>query len=636
MRTFIRPDAGPAVQPASLTEQFKAFRSLGPYLWPKGEPTLKLRVLVALALILGGKLLAVAVPLQLKRAVDALTPHAGLVMVLPIGIIVAYGLARVGSQAANELRELAFARVAQRAVRRVALKTLRHLHALSLRFHLDRQTGGLSRLVERGTAAIEVLLGLALFNLVPTLLEITLVSAILWRFYDPAFAGTIIATLVAYGVFTATVTQWRVKLRREMIQQDAKANSIAIDSLLNYETVKYFGAEAHEAARFDGAKQAFEGAAVKSQSTLSLLNIGQNLIMSLGLVVIMVMAARGVQAGRMTVGDFVMVNGYLLQLYMPLNMLGVVYRNLKQALVDFEQMHRLLSEPPEVQDPPGEPALRDPAGAVTFEQVSFAYEPRRKILDDVSFEIPPGRKVAIVGSSGAGKSTVARLLFRFYDPTAGRIAIGGQDLRQMTQDSLRRAIGVVPQDTVLFNDTIYYNILYGRPDADRDEVEEAARLAHLHDFVAALPDGYETRVGERGLKLSGGEKQRVAIARVLLKRPRILIFDEATSALDTRTEQHIQAGIREVSVGHTTLVIAHRLSTVIDADEILVMEGGRIAERGGHEALLAKGGVYAAMWARQQRATDTPDETVEAQAPAPLEDAAEADDDYALAEPLSP
>ncbi len=598
-------DGNAALKEATPGEQFKALRTLGPYLWPKGEPALRARVVLALLLVLAAKLFNVGIPLLLKRAVDALAPHGhGALIAAPLGLVAAYGLSRIGAQGSGELRDMVFAPVVQRAVRNTAIATLNRLHGLSLRFHLDRQTGGVSRIMDRGLAAVESLLGLTLFNVAPILLEVTLVSAILWRLFNPLFAATVIAVILGYAAFTFAVTARRVALRREMNRQDNLSSGIAVDSLINYETVKYFGAEAVEVQRYDDAKRDYERSAVKNQITLSGLNIGQNLIMSAGLVVVMSLAAVGVARGRMTVGDFVLVNAYLLQLYQPLNVLGVVYRSLKQSLVDYEQMNRLLQTTAEVQDRAGARPLSDPGGEIVFRDVGFAYEPRRTILQDVSFHVAPGRKIALVGSSGAGKSTIARLLFRFYDVSSGSVTIGGEDLRDVTQASLRAAIGVVPQDTVLFNDTLFYNVAYGRPGATREEVEAAARAARLHDFVALLPDGYETRVGERGLKLSGGEKQRVAIARVILKQPKILIFDEATSALDTHTEQAIQESLTRLAQGHTSLVIAHRLSTVTDADEILVLEHGRVVERGSHETLLARRGTYAGMWARQQKAAE--------------------------------
>jgi ATP-binding cassette, subfamily B, heavy metal transporter len=583
-----------------LAEGLRALKGLGPYLWPRDSFELRARVVLALALLILGKLANITIPFLYKRAIDALShPHPGLVAV-PVAAILAYGAARILSQGFNELRNAVFAKVGQRAVRQLALATFRHIHSLSLRFHLERRTGGLARAVERGTAGIEFLLSFLLFNVVPTLFEIAVVCAILWRLYNWAFALVTLATIVGYIGFTFGVTDWRIRYRREMNARNSEANSRAVDALLNYETVKYFANEEHEARRYDGALHAYERAAVRSETTLAVLNVGQGAIIALGLIGVMILAGEGVAAGRMTVGDFVLVNTYLLQLYQPLNFLGVVYRNIKQSLTDLEQMMALLKIQPEIADRPRAPALVVGRGALRFRQVDFRYEPRRQGLAGVDFAVAPGAKLAIVGPSGAGKSTIARLLFRFYDVESGAIEIDGQDIRAVTQDSLRRAIGVVPQDTVLFNDTIFYNIAYGRPGADRTAVEEAARLAHIHDFVASLPDGYDTMVGERGLKLSGGEKQRVAIARVVLKAPKILVFDEATSALDTKTERDIQRSLAEVAAGHTTLVIAHRLSTVVDADEILVLDTGRIVERGDHRTLLARGRIYAAMWARQQ------------------------------------
>jgi ATP-binding cassette, subfamily B, heavy metal transporter len=593
-----------------LRQELKAVRRLAPYLWPP-DWRLRGRVLLSLAFLIGAKVINVYVPLLYKGAVDALSPGHAAVIAVPVALVIGYGIARVGAQLFAELRDAVFAKVGQRAVRRLALATFRHLHALSLRFHLERQTGGLSRAIERGIRGTEFLLSYMLFNVVPTLFEILLVCAILWGFYRASFALATLATVIAYIAFTFSVTDWRIKFRREMNERDSEANTRAIDSLLNFETVKYFANEEHEAQRFDQALRAYEHAAVRSQTTLSALNIGQGIIIASGLVTVMLLAGFGVAAGRMTVGDFVLVNSYLVQLYSPLNVLGMVYRNIKQSLTDLESMFRLLSVKAEIEDRPGAPALAVPQGEVVFDRVSFHYDPRRPILEEVSFRVPPGGTVAIVGPSGAGKSTVARLLFRFYDVNAGAIRIDGQDLRDVTQDSLRRAIGVVPQDTVLFNDSVRYNIAYGRPGAGDADIEEAARHARIHDFIASLPDGYQSQVGERGLKLSGGEKQRVAIARVILKSPRILIFDEATSALDTKTEQEIQANLDEVSAGRTTLVIAHRLSTVVNADEILVLEQGRIVERGDHAALLAEGGVYAAMWARQQQEADERDALAE-------------------------
>jgi ATP-binding cassette, subfamily B, heavy metal transporter len=592
---------GPARAKGRLKDELRALKSLAPYLWPRDSFELRARVVLAVALLLAGKLVNIYVPLLYKHAVDALSP-SNVIVAVPIALIVAYGAARVMSQGFNELRNGVFAKVSQRAIRQLALRAFRHVHALSLRYHLERRTGGLSRAIERGTAGIDFLLSFMLFNVVPTLLEILLVCAILWRLFNWTFAAVILGTIVLYIAFTFSITDWRVRFRREMNERNSEANTKAVDGMLNFETVKYFANEEHEARRYDAALQAYERAAVRSETTLTLLNLGQGTIMASGLVTIMMLAARGVAATEMTVGDFVLVNAYLIQLYTPLNFLGMVYRNIKQSLTDLEQMNALLAVKPEIEDRPGAPALIVGRGALAFRRVDFRYDHRRPILSEVDFRVPPGATMAIVGPSGAGKSTIARLLFRFYDVDAGSIEIDGRDIRAVTQQSLRHAIGVVPQDTVLFNDTIYYNITYGRPGATRADVEEAARHAHIHDFITALPDGYRTMVGERGLKLSGGEKQRVAIARVILKAPKILVFDEATSALDTKTEREIQASLAEISAGRTTLVIAHRLSTIVEADEILVLDNGRIVERGHHRELLARGRVYAAMWARQQEA----------------------------------
>ena len=601
MRSFADPAAA---EPESWRGQLHGLKSLAPYLWPRGRTDLKIRVVLALIFLAAAKVATVYVPVFMKEAVDALSHEDKVLIALPLGAILAYGLARILSLAFGELRDAVFSKVAQRAIRTVALATFRHLHALSLRFHLDRQTGGLSRAIERGTKGIDFLLSYVLFSVLPTLLEIALVSGILWYMFDWRFMAVTLITVAGYVWFTFAITEWRIKFRRAMNESDSEASTKAIDSLLNFETVKYFGNEEHEARRFDGALRIYEKAAVKSETSLAFLNVGQTAIISIGVSVMMIMAAVEVRAGRMTVGDFVLVNSYLIQLYMPLNWLGTVYREIKQSLIDMEQMFRLLGVPEEVADRPGAGPLRLTGGEVRFERVDFGYDARRPILREVSFTVPPGRTLAIVGPSGSGKSTIARLLFRFYDVTDGCVLVDGQDIRDVTQTSLRAAIGIVPQDTVLFNDTIFYNIAYGNPEATRAEVEEAARLAKIDQFIRSLPDGYETRVGERGLKLSGGEKQRVAIARTILKRPAILIFDEATSALDTHTEKAIQASLAEVSADRTTLVIAHRLSTVVDADEILVLDQGRVVERGRHGMLLAQNGRYAAMWRRQQEAAE--------------------------------
>jgi ATP-binding cassette subfamily B protein len=570
------------------------------------------RVVVAVACLIAAKVATIYVPLVYSHAVDALAPKGQAALAaIPLGLIGAYALLRIASSGFAELRDAVFAAVQQRTVRRVGMQTFQHLHRLSLRFHLDRQTGGLSRAIERGASSVESVLRLAVFNVIPTLVEVLMVTAVLWRLFDWRYAALTFGAVASYIAFTLLFTNWRVKFRRTMNEMDSEARTKAVDSLLNYETVKYFGNEAHEARRYDLSLARYEKAAIKSQVTLNMLNIGQAIIIAGGLGLVMLMAAAGVTHGNMTVGKFVLVNTYLMQLYQPLNMLGFVYRDIKQGLVDMEQMFRLLRENTEIADAPDATPLTRPLGAVAFRDVHFGYRPDREILHGLSFSIPPGGSLAIVGPTGAGKSTISRLLFRFYDAQSGQVTIDGHDVRDLTQDSLRAAIGVVPQDTVLFNDTIRYNIAYGRPDATQAEIEEAARLAQVHDFVLRLPDGYDTKVGERGLKLSGGEKQRVAIARTILKNPPILILDEATSALDSRTEQDIQTALRIVSRHRTTLTIAHRLSTVVDSDEIIVLNDGFIAERGSHAGLLARGGLYARMWAMQAEQRETaPEEEV--------------------------
>jgi len=578
---------------------WQIIRSLLPYLWPKNALGLRVRVVLALLLLFAAKGATAYLPVLYKQAVDALSNTPLAVMVAPIGLIVAYGMVRVMGLLFTELRDSIFARVQQHTIRVVGVQVFEHLHALSLRFHLNRQTGGMNRSIERGTRAIDTLLSYLVFSLFPTFFEIGLVTLLLWHFFDGWFALVTALTVVIYAVFTFVITEWRTKFYREMNDDENQANTQAIDSLLNYETVKYFGNEQLEAQKYNDLLYKLENSAVKSQTSLSLLNVGQSLIIAVGLTIMMIMAARGIVAGTMTVGDFVMVNAYLLQLYQPLNGLGFVYRAIKRAFTDMENMFALLNVNREIADVADAQPLKTLGGRVQFEQVQFGYDPRRPILKGISFEIPAGQTLAVVGQSGAGKSTLSRLLFRFYDVDAGRILIDGQDLRAVRQHSLRQAIGIVPQDTVLFNDTIFANIAYGRPDATVAEVEQAAQLAHIHAFILAMPDGYQTRVGERGLKLSGGEKQRVAIARTILKNPCILIFDEATSALDTRTERAIQANLKQLSQGRTTLVIAHRLSTIVDADQILVMADGQIIERGTHAELLAYGKTYAAMWRQQ-------------------------------------
>ena len=584
---------------------------LGRHLWPKGEWGLRGRVVAALLLLVLAKITNVYVPILYKHAVDAFGDPKIQAVAVPVALILAYGVARVLAQAFGEVRDAIFAPVSQRAIRNLALEVFGHLHALSLRFHLERQTGGLSRVIERGTQGMEFLIRFMTFNILPTLFEIGLVGIILWNLYDWRFTAVTLAAVGSYIVFSIVLSEWRIAFVRRMNDADTEANAKAIDSLLNYETVKYFGNEAHEAARYDVGRRRYEEAAIRSSRTLSLLNVGQGAIIAAGLAAVMVMAGYGVVGGTMTLGDFVAVNAFLIQLYQPLNMLGFAYREIRNALVSMERMFGLLDVRAEIADKPGASALKVAGGEIVFEKVDFHYEKSRPILHDVSFRVAPGNTVAIVGSSGAGKSTVSRILYRFYDVASGSVRIDGQDIRDVTQASLRAAIGVVPQDTVLFNDTIYYNIAYGRPGASREDVERAAHLARIHDFIMALPQGYESTVGERGLKLSGGEKQRVAIARTILKDPHILLFDEATSALDTRTEQEIQRSLEEVSRGRTTLVIAHRLSTIINADEIVVLDRGRVAERGRHSELLGRDGLYADMWRRQQEAAAAAERTVE-------------------------
>jgi len=580
---------------APRRNEWRTVRLVLPYVWE-----FRGRVVIAMMFLISAKLANVGVPLVLKEVVDGLDPTQA-VLVMPFALLVAYGALRLSTTLFAELRDVVFVRVTQRAVRRIALTVFRHLHSLSLRFHLERQTGGVSRDIERGTRGIGTLLSYMLFSILPVILEFSLVALILLTKFDWRFAAVTFGAVAVYLVFTILITEWRMDIRRNANELDSKASTRAIDSLLNYETVKYFNNEEYEAGRYDENLRKYETAAVKAEASLGLLNIGQSCIIAVAVTLLMILAAQGVVAKALTLGDLVLVNGLLIQLYIPLNFLGMVYREIKQSLADMDRMFRLLEQNREIQDRPGAVPLSAASAAIRFEGVEFSYDPKRRILFDVSFEIPAGAKVAVVGHSGAGKSTLARLLYRFYDVGGGRITINGTDIRDLQQISLRGAIGIVPQDTVLFNDTIFYNIQYGRPEAARDEVIAAAQAAHIHDFIASLPDGYEARVGERGLKLSGGEKQRVAIARAILKNPRIMIFDEATSALDSATEQAIQAELMRIAEGHTTLVIAHRLSTVMDADQILVMDGGRIVERGTHRALLECAGAYAEMWALQQQ-----------------------------------
>jgi ATP-binding cassette subfamily B protein len=587
-------------KPPENRNDWQTIKSLLPYLWE-----FRGRVLLAMALLIAAKVANVGVPLLLKEVIDALSGPQAL-LTLPVLLLVGYGALRLSNALFGELRDVVFAKVMQRSIRRVALQVFEHLHHLALRFHLERQTGGVSRDIERGTAGIRFLLNFLLFNILPTLFEMALVTVILLVRYDVWYALITLGTLLVYIAFTLFITEWRMVFRRTMNEMDSKANTKAIDSLLNYETVKYFNNEGWEARRYDETLQKWEKAAVRNQTSLSVLNAGQATIIAIGVTILMLMASNGVVTGKMTIGDLVLVNAFLIQLYMPLHFLGFVYREIRHSLADMERMFTLLNQHEEIMDKPDATELVVGLGTIRFEQVDFSYDGRRKILDGVSFDIPAGHKVAVVGASGAGKSTLSRLLFRFYDVNGGRITVNDQDIRAVTQQSLRKAIGIVPQDTVLFNDSIYYNIAYGRPDASRAEVIQAARAAHIHHFVESLPDKYESLVGERGLKLSGGEKQRVAIARTLLKNPPILVFDEATSALDSKTEKAIQAELLEIATNHTTLVIAHRLSTIMDADQIVVLDHGRIVERGTHADLLARGGAYAHLWNLQLQEEQEP------------------------------
>ncbi|HEX2830946.1 MAG TPA: ABC transporter ATP-binding protein/permease [Burkholderiales bacterium] len=595
MRSHRGVEPPPRPDPSRRGREWRVVPLVLPYVWEY-----KWRVVVAMIFLVTAKLANVAVPLVLKEIVDGLTPTQA-ALAMPLALLVAYGALRLSTTLFAELRDLVFVRVTQRAIRRIALGVFRHLHALSLRFHLERQTGGVSRDIERGSRGISTLLSYLLFSIVPVVLEFTLVAAVLFAKFDWRFVAVTFGAVAVYLAFTFAVTEWRIDIRRRANELDSKANTRAIDSLLNYETVKYFNNEEYEARRYDENLKQYESAAVKTEASLGILNIGQSFIIAIAITLLMILAAQGVVAGTLTLGDLVLINGLLIQLYIPLNFMGMVYREIKQALVDMDRMFTLLEQNREIQDRPD--SVDVPAGplSVRFDHVDFGYDVKRQILHDVSFDVPAGSKVAVVGASGSGKSTLARLLYRFYDVGAGSVRVNDVDIRDVRQSSLRGSIGIVPQDTVLFNDTIYYNIRYGRPEATSEEVIEAARAAHIHDFISSLPDGYDARVGERGLKLSGGEKQRVAIARAILKGPCILIFDEATSALDSKSEKAIQAELDRIARGHTTLVIAHRLSTIMDADEILVMDAGSIIERGTHRDLLARRGAYAQMWALQQQ-----------------------------------
>ena len=614
------PAAVPAVPPATAAKpdimkeragHLNVLKGLLPYVWPAGRPDLKVRIVLAFITLLAGKFVTLLMPYTFKWAVDWLTangPTKGGVLVAvaltPMFFILAYGLVRVSTMFLSQLRDVLFTAVGQHAVRQLSFRTFEHLHRLSLRFHLERRTGAVSRIIERGTEAIDTIIRMGFLNSIPTVVEFVAILGILWATFGIEFSAIVLVMILAYLWFTFAASEWRIGIRREMNESDRDANAKAVDSLLNYETVKYFGNEEMEVKRYDRSMARYEQAAIRTYYSLGFLNAGQAAIFTIGLTICMLLSARQVMAGQQTVGDFVLLNVMLGQFYIPLNFMGMVYREIKQGLIDLETMFRLLDEKPEIPDRPDARPLAVDKGAVRFEGINFHYDPARPILKNVSFEVPAGQMVAIVGPSGAGKSTISRILFRFYDVASGRVLIDGQDIRGVTQKSLRAAIGVVPQDTVLFNDTIYYNISYGRPDASKAEVEEAARQAQIHDFVSKLPEGYQTQVGERGLKLSGGEKQRVAIARTILKGPPILMLDEATSALDSRTEREIQGELDRVSKNRTTLVIAHRLSTIVNADNIIVLDDGVIVEQGRHQDLVGQGGLYASMWSRQREADE--------------------------------